>query len=536
MTLADSTRTTISPQLTATLAASRARPHPASPAAERNEPQHALSWALALAALEEGPAADPRAARTSNPAEDADDGEPHELTVVELLRRFAAGTLAPTALLSHLRPRWTDPGLAPEAVLRIIPGIDAAAAESDLRWANGTARALEGIPFAVKDIIDVQGAVVTSGSAQTGDRVAPADATVVARLRLAGAIPVIMVATSEFACGDPRNGRYGAVRNPWNREHWTGGSSTGSGAALAARLVPLALGTDTGGSIRVPSTLCGVSGIKPSYGLVPRTGVATLSWTLDHVGPMARSAEDLAAVLPLIAGADGDDPTVPTHPIDLHTDVDRFAGTRIAAPRSWFTERTDDAVLARYRAALAVFEALGAEVVPLELDGIAEIHDESWVVFYSELASSQEANDDRRDLFDAGTNARLDCGFIPSGVDYLRALRRRPMVQRAMVAAMADAGVDLLITPAVGAVAPRLSDVTMSVNGQRFNHHDVIPRNTRVFDYTGMPALVVPMGAVDGLPTSIQIVAAPWRDRVALSAGIAFQNATRHHLDAPEHS
>jgi aspartyl-tRNA(Asn)/glutamyl-tRNA(Gln) amidotransferase subunit A len=236
------------------------------------------------------------------------DGPLHGLGVAGLLAAYATGRTDPVDVLAALRRRMETHPTGRDAVLAPIAAAEAMAAESAARIRAGTARPLEGIPFGVKDIIDAAGAPVTCGSFQTGDRVAATDSTIVARLRAAGAIPVAMLATTEFACGSAHNPRYGAVRNPWDRTRWTGGSSTGSGATLAARMLPLALGSDTGGSIRIPAAWCGITGLKPTRGLVPRTGVAPLSWTLDHVGPMARSADDLACVMPFIAGPDGQDP------------------------------------------------------------------------------------------------------------------------------------------------------------------------------------------------------------------------------------
>jgi aspartyl-tRNA(Asn)/glutamyl-tRNA(Gln) amidotransferase subunit A len=551
---------TITPLLQAGLAASRARPLPASPSAERNEPAHAdllfrkllgaaggqtvtvtpsAEVAAALTDTELGPfPGDLAGAAPAAPAgSDAANPAPFSVasaTVTELLAAYRAGTVTPSAAIALLEPRWAPDGPAPAAVLVGIAGIRSAAAASDARYRAGTARELEGVPFAVKDIIDVANTRVTAGSNQTGDRIAPADATVVGRLRAAGAIPVFMAATTEFACGAPDNDRYGPVPNPWDEARWTGGSSTGSAAALAAGLVPFALGSDTGGSIRVPSALCGLTGLKPTYGLVPRTGVAGLSWTMDHVGPMSRSAADLALLLPLMAGPDGDDPTAAASVPDLGVDPAVINGMRIGVPRGWFTERVDAAVLAAYESAIEVFTGLGAEIVAVEFDGLDEVHDESWNVFYGELASSQEANNDRRHLFDAGTNARLDCGFVPLAVDYLRALRRRPVVQQHLLDRMDAAGVDLLLTPGVGATAPRLDDLTMSVDGKVFNLHDVIPRNTRLWDYTGFPALMAPAGlAPDGLPVGIQLIARPWQDRLCLAAAMGFQSVTEHHRQSP---
>lgn len=531
-------RGTIAPQLEQALHDSRANPLPAAPSSLPAEPSHshALFARLLAATVDAAPApAAPAVALT--PGADstaATASDPAAASVTELLAAYRDGSTTPTAVVEALAPHWTSDDVWSDAVLRLVDGAEQAAAESTRRWAAGEARALEGVPFAVKDIIDVAGTVVTSGSLQTGDRVAPADATVVARLRAAGAIPVFTAATTEFACGGPHNARYGAVRNPWDPERWTGGSSTGSGSALAARIVPLALGSDTGGSIRVPSALCGTTGIKPTYGLVPRTGVASLSWTLDHVGPMARTAEDLALVLAVIAGGDGQDPTTHTAVPLVEAAPGRTAGMRIGVPRIWFTERVDRAVLDAHAAAVDRFAALGARIVPIEFDDLEAIDAECWTVFYGELAANQEANAATADLFDAGTRARFDVAFTPTAADYLRSLRRRPLVQAAMVARMDEAGVDVVLTPGIGATAPRLDDLTMTVDGVTYNLHDVIPRNTRVFDYVGFPALMMPAGtAPDGLPVGVQLVARPWDDRLVLSAAAAFQEVTDHHHRVP---
>jgi aspartyl-tRNA(Asn)/glutamyl-tRNA(Gln) amidotransferase subunit A len=456
------------------------------------------------------------------------------LSVTELLAAFARGAAKPSGLLAALRARWTDAELAGRSILAVIDGADAAVAESDRRWGAGTARPLEGIPFAVKDIIDVAGAPVTSGSHTTGERVAQADATVVARLRAAGAIPVLMTATTEFACGAPANARYGAVTNPWDRTRWTGGSSTGSAGALAARLIPLALGSDTGGSIRVPSALCNLTGIKPTYGLVPRTGVASLSWTLDHVGPMARSAADLRLVLPHVVGPDGADPAAVTAFSAERPDVDGLSplvGLRVGISSSWFTELCDSGVLAAYRSALDTLVQLGSKVFEVDLGDLALIHDDVALILTSELASNQEANLDRFELFDIGTQVRIARGLVPTAADYLRSLRRRVVAQRTAVAALE--GVDVLVTPGVGATAARLSDVTVEIDGLRHPMQSIIGRNTGIFDYLGLPAVMAPAGLVGGMPVGVQFVGRPWADEVCLWLAEVLQSVTGHHLRGP---
>jgi aspartyl-tRNA(Asn)/glutamyl-tRNA(Gln) amidotransferase subunit A len=459
------------------------------------------------------------------------DGPLHGLGVAGLIAAYAAGRTDPVEVLAALRARMEAHPTGRDAVLAPIAAAEAMAADSAARIREGRARPLEGIPFGVKDIIDAAGAPVTCGSFQTGDRVAATDSTIVARLRAAGAIPVAMLATTEFACGSAHNPRYGAVRNPWDRTRWTGGSSTGSGATLAARMLPLALGSDTGGSIRIPAAWCGVTGLKPTRGLVPRTGVAPLSWTLDHVGPMARSADDLACVMPLIAGPDGQDPMAAGQYAGDRWRSD-LTGLRIGVPGGWFLELQDDAVLSAWRAALIVFESLGATLVEVDLGDLGQAHTDGYLVMMCELASLQEPDLDRIDAYDPGTRARIEQGLRFPATDYLRALRRRPLVMRQVAQAMES--VDVLITPGVGSEAASLADMTVTVNGARHPLQLVLPHNTMVFDYTGLPALMLPAGqGVSGLPVAIQIVGKLYDDALCLSLGSAFQRATRFHLSAP---
>lgn len=517
--------------MTPLLAASRLDPLPASPDAGSTEPAHSVAF-LAAGPVPAVPVAAPRySART--------DRALHELGVLDLLAAYGGGAVTPSAVLTALRSRWADPDLVGGAILAVVDGADEAAADADRRWRDGSARPLEGIFFAVKDIIDVAGASVTAGSHLTGDRVAATDATVVARLREAGAVPVLITATTEFACGAPDNARYGTVTNPWNRSRWTGGSSTGSAGALAARLVPLALGTDTGGSIRVPSALCNLTGIKPTYGLVPRTGVASLSWTLDHIGPMARSAADLRAVLGVLAGPDGLDPSaVPASvseeiraglgaPTTAGTPT--LSGVRLGVPTTWFTDLCDAGVLAAWEVAVEVFRGLGADVVPVDLPGLQRIHDDVTVVLTCELASNQEDALDRFAQYDIGTQVRIARGLVPSAVDYLRALRRRVVAQREAVAAFDLAGIDALVTPGIGATAARLSDVTVEIDGVRHPMQSVIGRNTGPFDYLGLPAVMAPAGFVGGMPVGVQVVGRPWADDTCLRLAEVLQCVTDVH-------
>lgn len=454
---------------------------------------------------------------------------PRHAGLGELLCAFGRRDLLPSNLLADLKSVITQSRSGREAILRFVPGAEEAALESDRRHAEGKARPLEGIPFGVKDIIDVAGAMVTSGSHFTGDRVAGADAAVVAVLRAAGAIPFAMTATTEFATGSPHNPRFGTVTNPHNRERWTGGSSTGSGAALAARLTPLALGTDTGGSIRVPSCWCGTTGLKPSRELVSRQGVAPLSWTLDHVGPMARSAADIARVLPFMLDARG---AGLWREADQALESRSIGGLKIGIPRNWFTECVDARVLANWEGALGKFEALGCRIVTLPQLDIEVYHSAGWVILQSELASLHAERLDRAELFDPGLLHRLRNGLGYSARDYGEALLQRTEALDHILGAMQD--IDLIVTPGLGGEAGHLQTLTVDVDGEGHAFQSIISRNTMIFDVTGLPALMLPSGrGQHGLPTGIQIVGRPGEDLLCLTLGRAFQAVTDYHKIMP---
>ncbi|WP_377297090.1 amidase [Rhizobium sp. SGZ-381] len=454
---------------------------------------------------------------------------PRQAGVDELLSAYAGGHLTPSDVLGELSNAISATRAGHEAVLRLVPGALDAARDSDRRFRRGTARPLEGIPFGVKDIIDVADATVTSGSHFTGNRIAPADAAAVAELRAVGAIPFCMTATTEFATGSPHNPRFGTVTNPWDETRWTGGSSTGSGSGLAARLMPLALGSDTGGSIRVPSCWCGTTGLKPSRESVSRRGVAPLSWTLDHIGPMARSARDIARVLPFMTAEPDQVLADQCRDVLANASVD---GLRLGVPVNWFIEEVDDAVLANWQSALKTLEGLGCTLVPLRALDIRAGHEAGWVILQCELAALHSPRLDRSDLFDKGLLHRLNNGLQVLALDYIRALQVRAEAQAGFLKAMAD--VDLVVTPGIGGEAGRLDSLTVDVNGMAKSFQEVISRNTMIFDVTGLPALMLPSGfGRCGLPTGIQIVGRPHADALCLRLGSAFQEVTDFHRQLP---
>lgn len=458
-----------------------------------------------------------------------------DLTASELLARFADGRATPTAAVRACLDRIDATDSDVNAVLTLLADEAlAAAAESDRRWAQGTARPLEGVPYGLKDIVATAGVRTTGGSALFIDHVPDTDAVLAARLAEAGGILLAKLGTFEFACGGAVNRTFGPVRNPWDHTRTTGGSSSGSGAAVALGQVPLAIGTDTGGSVRIPSAFCGLSGLKPTYGRVPRAGVMGLSWTLDHAGPMTRSVADCALMLDVIAGESPLDPTsLPSPDQPFTASLGRpVAGMRLGRARDVFETPMHPEVSAAYEAALDELAGLGVEFVDVELPTFDLAATTSWLIIYAEMLSlhGDHVHDiENRDEMGA---TLLGAGPFVSASDYLRALRLRVGFQRELAAAMS--GLDALVTPAMTALPPLISPAMVSDLGDREVDWLVAACQPMVpFNLTGNPALVVPSGTVRGLPVGLQFVGHQRDEATILALGSAWQAATDHHLVRP---
>ncbi len=378
---------------------------------------------------------------------------PHALTLGEAAGLIAARRLSPVELLEDCLRRIAalDPRL--NAVVRLLTDsamADARDAEAEIARRGGPRSPLHGIPVGIKDIIDLAGEPTTCHSRLCLDRVAATDAAVVARLRAAGAVFPAKLATHEFAIGGPCfDLPFPPARNPWNPAHHPGGSSSGSGAALAARMLPATLGTDTGGSVRHPATHCGLVGLKPTYGLVSRRGVFPLAFSLDHVGPMARTVRDCALLLGAMAGPDAADSGSAMRPAedyarDLHLGL---RGLRIGYVRR-FHERDVPAtaeVAAALDEAARVLAAEGATLSDVALPPLGEFAAVNRVILCAEAAAVHEAwLRERPGDYAALTRRRLLPGMFLSAVDHVQAQRRRAE----LVAAVEEAfrgGVDLLL-------------------------------------------------------------------------------------------
>ena len=413
----------------------------------------------------------------------------------------------------------------------------AAAAAADRALARGTAGALAGVPVAVKDLFAVRGLVRGNGSpAFAGDPPAAADATVVARLRVAGAVVLGTTHMHELAFGPTGvNAALGTPRNPWAADRVPGGSSSGSGAAVAARLVPATLGTDTGGSVRIPSSFCGVTGLKPTYGRVSRAGVTPLAPTLDHVGPLARSVEDLALVVQVIAGHDPADPSsarvpVPDYPARLGRPL---RGVRLGVPRAFACELIEPEVASAFEAALADLGSAGAATTDVVLPSLEHANAALGATILAEAESALGSLLGSRHAR-TGLELRvyLALGKMVEAHHYLATQRLRTRLYEEARAAFAH--VDLLVLPATPLVAPRPDELVVRLGGHELDAAQAITRLTAPFNLIGLPALSLPCGITPaGMPVGLQLVGPPFAEDRVLAAGHAYQRATHWHERRP---
>ena len=372
---------------------------------------------------------------------------------------------------------------------------------------------LHGIPYAAKDVIATRGILTTNGSRVTADWIPTADAAVVHRIARAGAVLVGKLNLWEFAMSGPSPA--GDVLNPWSSDHSPGGSSSGSGAAVAAGLVPFALGTDTGGSIRVPAAWCGVTGLRPTYGVVPRDGVTVNAWSVDTVGPLARTASDVKLVHDVLRQA------APMRAARVRT----VRGLRVGVPRGYFFEDMHPDVERCVTGALDQLQRLGLTLVDVDIPH-ADIAVDLRLIHMAEAAQYHERRlRDRGDLFGAALRARLLDASRYRAVDYIKALRARTLLQNEVTAVFESC--DVFVTPTDVNLPPSTNGSAPSGTAPRRNRG-----NTFLASMTGVPALAVPCGVARNpplLPISMQLHSRPSDEAVLFAVGTAYQRATPLH-------
>lgn len=389
---------------------------------------------------------------------------------------------------------------------------------------------LHGIPVALKDLFSTAGIRTTAGSTILGEHVPAEDSDAAARLKAAGAILLGKLNLHEFAYGATGvNPHYGSCRNPWDTSRITGGSSSGSGASVATGECFAALGTDTGGSIRIPASLCGIVGLKPTFGRVSRRGVIPLSWSLDHAGPFARSVEDAAIVLQAIAGHDPLDASSSPEPVPNYSAGlrDGVKGLRIGVPREFFFDTVDSEVESAVRKASGVLEGLGASVREVGLPLIAEAPAAVTAIMLPEaLAYHRKWMEERPDDYGDDVRYRLELGATFLAVHHVQAQRFREMIVNRWRDEVFDQ-VDLLAMPATMAPAFPIERSDLSVTFS-------LIRNTNPLNLLGVPALSVPCGfTTGGLPIGLQLAASWWEETTVLRAAYAYEQATDWHNKAP---
>jgi aspartyl-tRNA(Asn)/glutamyl-tRNA(Gln) amidotransferase subunit A len=399
---------------------------------------------------------------------------------------------------------------------------DEALAEAGHQRENPAPGPLAGIPVVVKDIYDVGGYRTGNGSLGAPEHRASDDSEAVRRLKDAGAIVIGKTTTHEYAYGVNTP----PTRNPWSLDRIPGGSSGGTGAAIAAGVTAAGLGTDTGGSIRIPAALCGVTGHKPTFGMVSRRGVSALSSTLDHAGPLGRTVDDVVAVLQAVAGHDPADPYSSTAPVpDLRSDFDRgLTGVTVGVAEPYFCDRLDADVAAAFDAAVRTLEAAGAVIRRVVFPDVDLSSDVVKVVCGVEAAAWHAMQTGMSpDKFGADVQDALAVGAAYTGVDYLEGLRARAAVIAGMNT-MFDSGVDLLVSATIPMTAPPYGATEVSYGGQLTPILWAINALTVPANVTGMPALTVPAGfGADGLPVGLQLMGRPGADPTVLGAGRAFE-------------
>jgi aspartyl-tRNA(Asn)/glutamyl-tRNA(Gln) amidotransferase subunit A len=386
---------------------------------------------------------------------------------------------------------------------------------------------LHGVPLALKDIFAMRGVQVTGGSKVLGRWMPDYDATVVARLKAAGAIFVGTLNLYEFATGAVLNPHYGPTHNPWHLDHTTGGSSTGSGAAVAAGIVYGSLGTDTGGSVRIPASLCGLVGLKPTYGRVSRYGVLPLSWSLDHVGPLTRTVRDTALLLSVIAGHDPNDATSSRLPVPDYVAslTGKVAGLRVGVPREFFFEGLDADVQSAVEQAIQQLTSLGAQVSEVSWASVQQAPTLYAISLAEGAAAHEQWIRTQAEGYGTDIRERMRLGLLVPATAYLKAQRMRAVLVRDLERILRD--VDVLVTPTSAIPAPKLDAGPGEIGAPTGPMRSVLRRLTQPFNVTGSPAVTVPCGfSRDGLPIGLQLVGRPFEEACLLNLAHAYEQST----------
>jgi len=458
------------------------------------------------------------------------------MTLREIAKKIRSGETSPSEIVRLLleQIRRTDDKLqayitvCEESSLKL-----AEAAELQLK-AGHDLGVLHGIPVSIKDLYETEGIRTTCGSRLMQDYVPKKDSTVVARLKSKGAIVLGKLNTHEFALGAMSP----PTKNPWDLGRIPGGSSGGSAAALAMGSAIATTGSDTGGSIRIPASFCGVVGLKPTYGRVSRAGIFPESWSLDHAGPLTKRLEDAALLLRIMAGIDELDPTssdlpVPDYVQELETNI---AGLRVGVPTNHFFEHCDCEIAKAVNAAVEVLEGLGCTKVEFEFPSISEIMAAYTTIDLCEASAYHEREIEQRAAdFQPDVRLLLEQGLLIPASYYIQAQRVRAMLF-AKVMSLFD-HLDVIVTPSVPIVSPQVSQTIVRIDDYEESVDSAAVRYLAPFNLTGLPALSIPCGfSSKGLPIGMQIAGRAYDESTILRLGHEYENATEWHMRLPETS
>ena len=460
-------------------------------------------------------------------------------TLDTLSRAIAARKISPVEATQACLARIAQLDAHVRAFITVdAEGALASARALQAELAQGRSRGpLHGVPLAYKDLCHVPGLPTSCGTMTREYFASTIECTAVARLREAGAVTLGKLNMTELAMGPfGDNAHHGDVQNPWKAGHCAGGSSSGSAAAVAAGFALGALGSDTGGSIRLPAACCGVVGLKPTYGRVSRAGAMPLSWSLDHLGPLTRTVADAARLMAIIAGYDAHDATSSRRGVPFYERMldGPVGGLRLGVPENYYFDGVTPEIDAGVRLAARTLEGLGARVIPLRVPDPRPMADVCNVISRSESAAihARLARERPHELQPA-VRARIEVGFHISAHDYLQALRLRARLTREFIADV-FAEVDAIVAPAIPEPAPELAAVKAGSADEVVARMGRFSRLTRPFNGLGLPALALPCGrSADGRPLALQIVGRPFDEATVLRLGHAYQQSTTWHLVAP---
>ncbi len=453
------------------------------------------------------------------------------MTILDAARALRAGKTSSAELTAACLERIEELNPCLNAFLTVTgDAARARAQQADAELARGVDHGpLHGIPVAVKDVFETAGVRTTCGSKLFEDNVPARSAAVVEKLDAAGAVLLGKTAMHELALGiTSNNPHFGAVRNPWDTDAIPGGSSGGSGAAVAAGMAFMAMGSDTGGSIRIPASFCGTVGLKPTFGRVSRYGVMPLDFSLDHMGPLTRSVRDAAVVLQAIAGYDKRDDTSSRRPLDEYLPADgcSIRGLRIGLPENFYFDRTDPEAAAAVKRMAETAASLGAHVTGVRLPDIAAINTVGRVILHAEASALMEPFlADRRHLLGEDVLALFDQGRFLRATDYVNAQRLRRMMRDQFHRVWEE--VDCLFAPTTPMSAPKIGATTVKLGEVEEDVRLATTRLVRGVNVLGLPALSMPCGLDSRrMPLGLQLITKPFSEALLLRIGAALEDAT----------